>query len=113
MSKIYRLASDCPGRCGPMPFSYACNHTDHIYLSDAIYCEKAQTDIYDEDVTLVCSVDNGKTWTNLNWTEIESLLQMFGYQLHPNRAQHLTVTSVYGTHLADVPTSHCKELNYN
>ena len=108
MSKIYRLAADCPGRCGPMPFVSACRHTDHFDLSEAIYCEKAYIDLHEENTTLVCSVDNGKTWTNLNWSEIEELLLMFGYQIHANRAQHLTVTSTYGTHLANVPSSHCK-----
>lgn len=108
ITKIYRLASDCPGNCGPMPFVSTCQHLDHKDMFEAIYCEDAYTDVYYEKTTLICSTSNGQTWTNLNWLEIEQLIGKFGYKIHPSKAQHLTVTSVYGTHLTDIPNSHCQ-----
>ena len=105
MSKIYRFVGNCPGNCGPMPFSAACDHLDHKYIEDAIYCKKAITESTEESMSLVVSGNDGKNWRNLDWDEMTELLDIFGYQLNPTLSEYL-VTSVFGYPLAQEFSSH-------
>ena len=88
-----------------MPFSSFCKCLDHTTIEETLECEDANNERAYETMTLVASGDNGKTWRSLDWNEIDTLLELFGYMINPNRPEYL-VTDIFGYPLATSTTSH-------